>query len=690
MIKKGIIWGVGFYIGVWLIGGLTYYLLSRNLPPLSLIETYKPPLATEVYDRNGELLFQFFVERREPVSLKEVPESLIKAFIALEDHRFYQHWGVSLRDVIRAIFVNLKSLRKVQGASTITQQLARNMFLTQERTIKRKLEEAILALKIERAFSKDEILEKYLNQIYFGHGVYGVAAASKFYFGKDVSELNLAEAALLVGIPRSPLLYSPFRNFERSKRRQEIVLKTMLKRGFITKDTYEAALKTEIILKEREKGEFGNKVAPYFMEMVRRYVSERYGDEFLYTSGGKIYTTLDKEMQMEAERIMEETLEELEEKYDITPKKGDKADTLSPPQYLQAALLTLDIHTGKILVLIGGRDYRESQFNRATQAKRQPGSAFKAFVYTAAIDNGYNPSDRILDIPVAIMGMGEEGIWYPENYDHTYMGEISLRKALARSRNLATINLILELGPSTVAEYARRMGIKSPIPPYPSIAIGSATLSLLEITRGYATLANYGVKTTPYFIEKITDADGNILEMNTPKEEMVLDSVTSYILINMLESVFEEGTAVSARTIYDFDRPAGGKTGTTDEYHDAWFIGFTPDFVTGVWVGFDSLRTITEGATGSRFALPIWAKFMKRITEDDTISNFVIPQGVVFAEVCASSGLLWTPYCPEKRMEVFREGNEPEDLCNIHTPYAEREMEKIFELIEREAIQSKF
>ena len=691
MIKKGILWGVGFYIGVWVIGSLTYFLLSRNLHPLSAIEAYKPPLATEVYDRNGELLFQFFVERRLPVSLNEVPESLIKAFIALEDHRFYQHWGVSLRDIIRAIFINLKKMRKVQGASTITQQLARNMFLTQERTVKRKLEEAILAIKIERAFSKDEILEKYLNQIYFGHGVYGVAAASKFYFGKDVRELNLAEAALLVGIPRSPLLYSPFRNFERSKRRQELILKIMFKRGFISEETYRAALNTEIVLSHERKKELGNKVASYFMETVRRYVSERYGDEFLYTSGGKIFTTLDKNMQIVAEEVMENTLRELEERYNIQPRREDyESDTLKPPKYIQAALVTLENHTGKILVLIGGRDYKESQFNRAIQAMRQPGSAFKAFVYTAAIDNGYNPSDPILDIPVAIVGMGEDGIWYPENYDNTYMGEISLRTALARSRNLATINLILEIGPSTVAEYARRMGIKSSIPPYPSIAIGSASLSLLEITRGYATIANYGVKTTPYFIEKITDADGNTLEESTPRSEVVLDSVTSYIMINMLQSVFEEGTAKTAKSIYNFDKPAGGKTGTTDEYHDAWFIGFTPDLVTGVWVGFDSLRTIVEGATGAKFALPIWAKFMKNVTGDDTLSDFVIPQGVVFAEVCASSGLLWTPYCPQKRIEVFREGNEPQDYCNIHPPYAKREMEKIFELMEKEALKTKF
>lgn len=684
--RKIFILALALYIVLLLTGAFVLFLLSRNLPPLSMIETYKPPLATQVLDRNGEVISQFFVERRTPIRLSEVPESMKKAFIVLEDRRFYEHWGVSPRDILRAIVINLKAMRKLQGASTITQQLARNMFLTQERTLKRKLKEMILAIQIERAFSKDEILEKYLNQIYFGHGVYGVETAAQYYFGKSVSELNLAEIAMLVGIPRSPLLYSPFRNFKRAKKRQELILRKMLRYGVIDEETYKAAISTPIVLRERKKEPLGEK-ALYFLEMVRQYVSERYGDEFLYTSGGKIYTTLDLEMQIRAEEIFDSTLNELEKTYKIEPKKSDYSpDSGKPPNYLQGAMIVLDLKTGGILALIGGRDFKESQFNRAIQARRQPGSAFKPFVYTAAVDNGFSPNDKLYDLPIALK-TNEEETWYPDNYDHRYLGEVSLRKALAKSRNLATINLILQIGPSTVVEYARKMGIESPIPPYPSIAIGSATLTLIEMVRGYATLANYGTRVKPYFIEKIEDADGKILEENVPEKVTVLDSVTSYIMINMLESVLDEGTGVSARTKYGFYGIAAGKTGTTDDYHDAWFIGFTPEIVAGVWVGFDSLRTITEGATGARFALPIWARFMKAVYNPDSSADFPIPDGVVFAEVCETSGLLATPYCPVTRTEVFRQGLEPKTWCNIHTPSMMVEIKRTFEEFELKSLR---
>jgi len=665
--KKGILAGFIAFLVFWGAVFGVVSVLSRGLPSLKLIERYKPPLATEVFDRNGVPIYQFYIERRSSVSLRKVPKDLINAFIALEDRKFYQHWGIYLPGILRALYVDLTRGRVAQGASTITQQLARNMFLTQKRNLKRKIREAVLAIRIERTFSKDQILERYLNQIYFGHGVYGVEAASRYYFGKSVSDLNLAECAMLAAIPRSPLLYSPYRNFKRAKRRQKLVLRIMKEGGFITDAEMKQALATPIALagpqEERVEG-----IAPYFLDMVRKYVVQRYGEDFLYTSGGKIYTTLDLELQKIAEAAVDSFLDLYEEEYDLEPKKADYVrDTLNPPQYLQGALVAMDPYTGEIRALVGGRDYDDSKFNRVTQMRRQPGSAFKPFVYTAAIDNGYNPSDMLMDVPLALRIPGVEELWYPENYDGRYLGPITLRRALALSRNLATAHLILELGPSVVAEYARKMGIESSVPPYPSIALGSPTLSLLEITRAYATIANLGSKIDPYFVARIEDPEGRILEENFPRTVQVLDSSTAYIMVDMLKSVIEEGTGRLAWMSYGLQGAMAGKTGTTNEYRDTWFIGFSPRLLAGVWVGFDSLRTITEGAVGARFALPIWATFMREAGAVDTLVDFPIPEGVAWAEVCSQTGMLATPYCPETRMEIFKVDNIPTVSCTLHT-----------------------
>ncbi len=681
--KKGIFIGFLIFLVFWGCVFVTVYFLSRGLPSLKLIERYKPPLATEVYDRNGKLIYQFYIERRKAVPLREIPQDLINAFIALEDRKFYDHWGIYLPGILRALYVDIVKRRVAQGASTITQQLARNMFLTQKRTLKRKIKEAVLAIRIERAFSKQQILERYLNQIYFGHGVYGVEAASRFYFGKGVGELNLAECALLAAIPRSPRLYSPYRNFDRAIRRQRLILKIMRDYGFISADEYREALSTPIVLTGPEKEEVKGK-APYFLDMVRRYVVQRYGEDFLFTSGGRIYTTLDIDLQEIAESVVDSFLDLFEEKYDLHPKKSEYVrDTLNPPQYLQGALVAMDPYTGEILALVGGRDYEDSKFNRVTQMRRQPGSAFKPFVYTAAIDNGYNPSDIIMDVPLALKVPGVDELWFPENYDGKYLGPITLRKALALSRNLATAHLILELGPSVVAEYARKMGIESPVPPYPSIALGSPTLSLLEITRAYATIANLGYRVTPYFVERIEDPEGRVIEKNGPQRVQVLDSTTAYIIIDMLRSVIEEGTGRRAWMVYGLKGAMAGKTGTTNEFRDTWFIGFSPKLLAGVWVGFDSLRTITEGAVGATFALPIWATFMKEAGAVDTITDFVIPQGIAWAEVCTKTGMLATQYCPETRMEIFKVENIPMVSCTLHAASTwRREGNKFYRLEE--------
>jgi len=684
--RRGILLGIFLYLIVAGSGGIFLYFLSIDLPPVSVVRSYRPPLTTKVFDRNGKLLHEFFIEQREPAYFTEFPKHLIQAFISIEDKEFYSHSGLNFKRILKAILVDIIKRRPVQGASTITQQLARNMFLTPEKTLRRKIKEAILALKLERTFSKDEILERYLNQIYFGHGVYGVKAAAKFYFGKDLTELNPSESALLASIPRSPLLYSPLRNPELAEMRRKTVLRMMKKLGYLNEEEYRRwAQKKPELRVEKEKP---SPLAPYFIAMVRDYIQRNLGEDFLYESGGRIYTTLDLEMQEIAEEVIDSFLNLFEEIYDLNPKKGEEeVDSLHPPKYLQGALLALDLRTGEILALVGGRDFKESEFNRVTQLKRQAGSAFKPFVYTAALENGFNPSDIVFDIPVALRNGSKDEIWFPENYDEKFWGAIPLRKAIAFSRNLATVNLVLEIGPSTVAEYARRMGITSPIPPYPSVALGAPSLSLLEIVRGYATIANYGVKVEPYFIKRVEDNQGAIILENEPKKVEVLDSTTAYIMIDMMKSVIEWGTGRGAHLKYGFKKPAAGKTGTTNFYRDSWFIGFTPELIAGVWVGYDSVRTIMEDGTGARLALPIWATFMRKVTDTTESGDFIVPEGITWAEICSQSGLLATPDCPDKRLELFKMDNLPLEQCTLHVKTYYKEALSVFDKMEGDFLE---
>jgi len=693
-ILKGVIWGIILYVFAVIFGLMAYAFFSQNLPPLSRIENYKPPEASTVYDRYDQPVFQFFVQRREYVRYQRIPEMVVNAFIAMEDRNFWNHWGIDVNGIIRALIVNITHGKIVQGASTITQQLARNMFLSHKKTLKRKIQEAILAVRIEQAFSKQEIIEKYLNQIYFGHGVYGIQTASKFYFDKNVWELNLSEIALLVAIPRSPEIYSPLRNPELAEKRRRLVLRVMLREGVIDSVEYEKAVKDtpRVVDIERKLQQFTG-IAPYFMEMVRRDISRRYGDEFLYKSGARIYTTLDPKLQAYAEEAVKTMLDRFEEKYNLHPSRAEYHPTnpdSEPPQYLQAALVAMDPKTGEILALVGGRDFKESKFNRVTQAKRQPGSAFKVFVYTAAIDRGFTPADLIPDEPVEAYERGMPRRWIPQNYDGKYLGMITLRKALALSRNLATVQLAMRLAPERswidlIIDYAHRMGIESELPSVYSIVLGSADVTLLEMVRAYATIANYGVKTRPYYIRRVEDKNGEILEVNGVTEETVLDSTTAFIMISMLRSVLDEGTAISARSVYGFHAPAAGKTGTTNEYRDAWFIGFTPDLIAGVWVGYDSLRPIKRGATGAMFAVPIWSQFMLKATQN-TWKDFTVPHGLTWRKICTESGLLATPMCPKTRMEVFKIGYEPTELCTLHF----RRNREIQQLYEQEEFMSNF
>lgn len=694
---NGVVAGLLLYAVGFVTAALIIAWFSQDLPPMQRIENYEPPVASTVYDRNDKPIYQFFIQRREYVHYPEIPKELIDAFVVMEDRDFWHHWGIDIPSIARALVTNLLHRRIVQGASTITQQLARNMFLNFKRTLSRKIKEAILAVKIEQSFSKQEIIEKYLNQIYFGHGVYGVQAAAKFYFDKNVWDLDLSEIALLAAIPRSPSTYSPYKNPELAEKRRRLILKVMLDEGVIDSTQYKYAVEhppkvADISKKLQRYTDF----APYFMEMVRQHVANEWGDELLYTGGVKIYTTLDPTLQRYAQETVDSMLDYFERHYKMHPSKEEYQDTLKrydslgveppPPKYLQAGFVVINPKTGEILALVGGRDFKESKFNHVTQAHRQPGSAFKTFIYTAAIDRGYTPADIILDEPIEIYEPGMREKWAPKNYDGKYLGPITLRKSLALSRNLSSIRLALDLGIDVVIDYAHRLGITDTIPPYPSIALGSATVTPLEMTRAYATIANYGVRTNPYFIRKIVAPNGDVLEEKKPHRENVLDSLTAFIMISMLRSVIDEGTAHNARTVYGLHIPAAGKTGTTNDYRDAWFIGFSPQLVVGVWVGYDSLREIRHGATGSMFAVPIWATFMKKATGNKSQDFDVPSHGLTWRQICTQSGLLATPYCPTTRMEVFKLGTEPTEPCTLHYKI-DREAEQLHEQIEQQYIR---
>jgi len=594
--------------------------------------------------------------------LTEIDKGLIDAFIAVEDKRFYRHWGLDVIRLFGALFHNLRRFSFKQGASTITQQLARNMFLTPKKDIKRKLKEAILAVKLEMSETKPAILERYLNQLYFGHGVYGVEAAANFYFGKRAKELAIQEAALLAGLVKAPEIYSPYRNPNLARARRNLFLRVLKKQGKIKEEEYERAVKTPLGVKEGRRLE---NEAPYVMEMIRLYIEDKYGQEFLYRSGARVYTTIDLACQREANIVLERHLQRIEENYKFKIKKKDYKLTpqTERPAYLQGAILAIEPKTGYIKALVGGRDFQQSQFNRVTQMLRQAGSAFKVFVFTAAIDKGSYLSSLEDDAPISIPIAGLQEPYEPKNYDHRFIGPISLRKALALSRNVVSIRLTLKLGPEVVRDYAYRLGIKSPLRAYLSLALGSSEVTLWDMTNSFATLANYGQRVKPILITRI-ETDGGIIEENLPQSQTVLSPAVAFLVIQMMQSVLDEGTGYLARQ-YGFHRKAAGKTGTTDDYTDAWFIGFTPQLCCGVWVGFDQKKTIFPGATGGVVACPIWAEFMKEALKAYPEEDFPIPDSIVQRKVCETTGLLANPRCPKVRDEYFIFGKEPKE-CAEH------------------------
>jgi len=630
---------------------------SQGLPTLAALEEPPQISTTKILSADDEVLYEFYTENRIPIDLEEMSPWIPRAFLALEDVEFYNHWGINLRRLFGAFLIDIKEGRVAQGASTITQQLARLLYLDQQKTIARKIREALLALKIERMYTKNEILTMYLNQVYFGEGAYGVEAAAQEYFGKSAAELGPEEAATLPPAHNNPSLYGPRRRPENSLKRRNLVLYEMFENGMITRSAYDSLKAIPLNLgPDRHRPS----KAPYFVDYVRRHVVSLLGKNALLNQGLVVYTSLDYELQSTAEKIVEDFLVEKENSqgYEFQRSKGDSA------RYVQSAVVLMETSSGLVRVLIGGRDFYEYQYNLAVDAPRQPGSAFKPFVYTAAIEHGWYPSSLILDAPI-VVEMVDSTVWRPKNFDETFKGWIPLRQALRESRNICAIRLLQDVTPEVVVGYAHRFGITTPIDPFLAMAIGSEEVKLLEMVRAYSTFANMGLLVEPRVIEKI-ERDGEVIYQTRRESKEVLDPRSAYIMTNLLESVVKAGTGHIA-VLRGFRRPAGGKTGTTNDCNNAWFIGFTPDFVCGVWTGFtEQLQTLGKRQTGAVAALPMWADIMIEAHRGIPAKDFSMPPGIVKVTVCSESGQLPGPRCPHVVEEVFRTGDEPKKVCEIH------------------------
>ena len=635
---------------------------STDLPSPDALMSVRPWEGTVIYDIKNRPVKAFYEEDRAVVSLDEMPQDLLDAFIAVEDRQFYRHWGLNFFSIGRALVEDIIARRVVRGASTITQQLARNLFLTLDQTMSRKIKEAILAVRIERHYTKREILSMYLNQIYFGDGAYGVEAAARRFFGKSVADLSLAECAMLAGLPRNPTAYSPRRHPERARARQTIVLKAMRETGAITRLEEEEASREELSVMMTDAAETG----AYFTEYVRQVLEDKYGAAALYREGLKVYTTLDLEMQRAAETAVESNLQRMEKELRYRSRRRDvgQEQAAATTDYIQGALLALDPNTGHIKAMVGGRSFAESNWNRATQAKRQPGSAFKVFVYTAAVDNGLTPADILIDDPLVVR-LPDGTHWRPNNYDAEFAGPLPARKALARSINIPAIKVADQVGLQTVIDYAHRMGVRSQMKPYMSLALGTMEVDLLEMVSAFGVLAAGGIKAEPVAILRIESRDGRVLERYQSRKSEVLSPQTAYVMNSMLESVVNEGTAGSVRS-KGITRPLAGKTGTTDDYSDAWFVGYSPDLCAGTWVGFDERRRLGERVSGARAALPVWIDFMQAALRGKPERPFPEPDGIVHRQVCGATGLLARDGCPIQRSEVFIEGSEPSQACEEH------------------------
>jgi penicillin-binding protein 1A len=625
----------------------------------------------DVHDRQA---FTIYREQRIEVPLARISPHLIDAVLAVEDQRFYDHGGLDIVRVFGAALTNIREGRAAQGGSTLTQQLARQSFLTPEKTYRRKLKEAIVAARIEGQFEKDQILELYMNKVYFGDGLYGVEAASLGYFGKHASEVSVAEAALLAGLVKSPSTYAPTVDMERAMSRRRIVLDAMRDMGVIEPDTYEQAVAEQVTLHDtlRKEEAYGR----YFKEEVRKQLVERFGWERVYQGGMKVYTTIDLELQKAAEQEVARGLEEIERRQSrLTRNAAAEADG----EVLQGALVAMDPRTGEVRAMVGGRDFEQSKFNRATQAYRQPGSAFKPFVYAAAIERGFSPATVLtkLDEPTATV----DGDWLPED-DHSSGSSMTMRTALRTSSNRAAVRMIKEVGIPAAVRYAERLGFGS-VPGVPSLALGSGEVTLISMVAAYSSFANEGLLPAPTLIRRVETMDGQVLYEGTSPPQRAVSEATAFLMSNMMADVIASGTAASARR-FGFALPAAGKTGTTNDYHDAWFVGYTPALTTGVWVGYDMPRTIVKDGYAAQLAVPIWARFMTTATQNHKRAWLEVPPTVSSATICRISGKLATSDCRSVASydndgnlsfqsaaytEYFIRGSEPTTYCDQHDRY---------------------
>jgi penicillin-binding protein 1A len=645
---RGILIGIGLLtlFGVLLVGAGALWaltILPKSLPSVTALENFEPLRGTKLYDENDELITELHVERRIFVPLSQIPKTLQDAVIATEDRRFYYHWGVDPVGIARAIVQNYRQARIVEGGSTITQQLTKVLFLTPDRSLERKLKEAVLALELERRYSKNRILEMYLNHVYFGQGAYGVEAAARTYFGKSVSELTVREAALLAGLPRAPSTYAPFEHPRAAKQRREVVLRRMAEYGVLKQEEARKLARTDLGLIPPERR---RTTGQYFLDFVQQALEAKYGADLVFKGGLNAYTTLNPSMQLAAEQTLRDGLKTLE-------SRSAKA---RPGEHPEGAIVTIEPQTGYVRAIVGGYDFFRSEFNRAVQAKRQPGSAFKPFVYMAALEAGFTPATRIEDTPVSY-AVGPNGqTWKPENYDRRFRGLTTLQQGIEDSVNVVTVKLQEQVGVNRTIHVARRFGIRSPLTPNLSLALGTSDLSLLELTSAYGALPNQGVWMPPTVIRYVTDAKGKLLEENVPHGREAIPSDIAYVVTHMLRGVVERGTGQVAKSL---GRPVAAKTGTTNDYSNAWFVGYTPRLVTGVWVGYDRPRSLGRDETGGRLAAPIWTSYMTRILGDTPKEDFPVPDRVVIVSVDLDP----SNECIRPVPMAFVKGTEPATSC---------------------------
>ena len=715
-----------------------YYTFTDELPDVRVLKSFEPSTVTLMYSDQDQLIAELYLEKRIVVPLNKIPTQLKQAALAVEDANFYRHMGIDLKAVFRAFLTNMKAGRVVEGGSTITQQLSKTLFLTRERSLARKIKEAILSIRMELIFTKDEILEMYLNQIYYGHGSYGVEAAARTYFGKSVQNLSLDEVAIIAGLPKSPNNYSPYRNPKRARSRRNHVIRRMAQEGFIKSNEAKQAMKKPFTL-----GEVTNMLnrAPYFVEYIRKQLMTMYGRNKVYKSGLKVYTTLNIEKQILAQEatkknlliadkrygyrgplgtmdislpeiVLQESLSEINNFTEgIHPKTGTnikglvksvnkeyltvltgqgegiielkdmdwarepniKVDgrwarihrvdknfypgdkilvkvlgiyesgslwslSLEQEPEVESALISLEPHTGHIKALIGGYDFSKSQFNRAIQAVRQPGSVFKPIVYATAISKGFSPASIIIDSPIIFKEKDHDfDKWKPVNFEKKFYGPTPLRKALAKSRNIITVKLLQKIGTRSVIQMAKNLGINSHLENNLSIGLGSSGVTLKELVSAYSAFANRGIRVEPQGIRYVENRNGKILYKNSQKITQPITSGTAQIITSLLQSVVQEGTAKKVRSL---NRPTAGKTGTTNNYIDAWFMGFTPKLITGVWVGKDNVEPLGRNETGSRTAIPIWLDYMKGALINTPIQNFPVSPETVYAKINPQTGSL--------------------------------------------------